>query len=467
MDNFLKDIYVAVFKQWILFHKSDDYKVYQHTDMEEMIIIETDYGCGEIMFNDFNVIELKVTNKITDTSIFYLHFQMQTLKHAVELFEEMMDTIKTLVVKPKVKVLLSCSSDFTTSFFAEKLNEAVELLDMNYTFDVRAYSELFDEAKDYDVILLAPQISYMQPKIQKVLKDKLVLRISSHIFAGYDVKATFDFIDEEIHKYKKDNTTSFLPNLKINVEHNDKILCIGLLRYYDRVRLVYRVYDQNNQILVDDEMLKNHVNLEDIRHLIRTILLEQPDVSLICVSKPGSADEDLLSLIGHRCDVIEYLSRNFTQKIILTNDTNDIALGYYACQDKVSSLSFMFQPMIGHSGSIGSVHSGKLIKGEKIVAGEILYNPIQYSQNYETIRKTPEGTLEWVAKNMIPIITILAPEIIVVSSPLIINENDIKEEVMKYIPEYYIPEIIKLEGLKEYLLIGQLVQCADNSLYNK
>ena len=86
-----------------------------------------------------------------------------------------------------------------------------------------------------------------------------------------------------------------------------------------------------------------------------------------------------------------------------------------------------------------------------------MYNPIQYSQNYETIRKTPEGTLEWVAKNMIPIITILAPEIIVVSSPLIINENDIKEEVMKYIPEYYIPEIIKLEGLKEYLLIGQLV----------
>ena len=55
MDNFLKDIYVAVFKQWILFHKSDDYKVYQHTDMEEMIIIETDYGCGEITFNDFNV----------------------------------------------------------------------------------------------------------------------------------------------------------------------------------------------------------------------------------------------------------------------------------------------------------------------------------------------------------------------------------------------------------------------------
>ncbi len=240
-------------------------------------------------------------------------------------------------------------------------------------------------------------------------------------------------------------------------------MCIGLLRYNDKVRLVYRVYDHRNQILVDDEMLKNHVNLEDIRHLIRTILLEQSDVSLICVSKPGSADEELLSL-GHRCDVIEYLSRNFTQKIILTNDTNDIALGYYACQDKVLSLSFMFQPMIGQGGSVGSIHNGELIKGDKIVAGEILYNPIQYSHDYFITRKTPEGTLEWVAKNMIPIITILAPELIVVSSPLIVSEQDIREEVKKYIPEYYIPEIIKLEGLKEYLLIGQLVQCANYSL---
>jgi len=30
MDNFLKDIYFVVFKQWILFHKNDYYKVYKH-----------------------------------------------------------------------------------------------------------------------------------------------------------------------------------------------------------------------------------------------------------------------------------------------------------------------------------------------------------------------------------------------------------------------------------------------------
>ena len=118
MDNFLKDIYFVVFKQWILFHKNDYYKVYQHSQMENIIIIETDYGHGEITFNDFNVIELKVINKVTNTAIFYLHFQMQTLKHAVELFEEMIDTIQTLVVKPKIKDLLSCSSGFKTSYYA-------------------------------------------------------------------------------------------------------------------------------------------------------------------------------------------------------------------------------------------------------------------------------------------------------------------------------------------------------------
>ena len=52
---------------------------------------------------------------------------MKTMKHAIELFHEMIESILQLVEKPKVRILLSCSGGLTTSYFASKLNEASEL----------------------------------------------------------------------------------------------------------------------------------------------------------------------------------------------------------------------------------------------------------------------------------------------------------------------------------------------------
>lgn len=458
MDKFLRDIYISVFKQWILYYTSDDYHIYEKDS--QVIAIETAYGRGEVTFSDLGIIELRVINKIDNTAVFYLHFQMRNFKHATELFEEMLETLNGLVVKPKIKVLLSCSSGFTTGFFAEKLNEAAKLLESDYIFDARAYSELFDDAKDFDVILLAPQISYMQPKIMDVLSDKLVLCIPSTMFAGYDVKATFEFIEDELLNHKQKENSSFLPDLELSLQHEEKILCIALIRMKNHVRIAYRVYDKDNQIVLDDEMLKCQVSLRDVSNLIHLILLEQPDISIINISKPGHADLDLALLGSHR-DIKNYLSHRFKQAIMITNDANDIALGYYACQNQISSLSFVFQPMIGHNGSVGSVYDGKLIKGKHNVAGEILFSPIRYSNGYDEIKKTPEGAIEWATKNILALISVLGPELILISSPLISNVEELKEEVRKYIPDVYLPEIVKIEGLKEYLLVGQLVQCVN------
>ena len=39
-----------------------------------------------------------------------------------------------------------------------------------------------------------------------------------------------------------------------------------------------------------------------------------------------------------------------------------------------------------------------LIKGRHNIAGEIQYLPISFSENYQEIKKTPEGALEWTTK---------------------------------------------------------------------
>ncbi len=455
MDQFLRDIYVSVFREWVMAQN------YQASDNEDVLVCEAAGGKARVSFYPDDIVELRVTDQ-EGKDVFYLHFRMTTLRHAVNLFQEMTDTLNKLKVKTKTRVLLSCTGGFTTGFFAQKLNDAVALLDGKYEFDARPYSELFHDAGDFDLILLAPQVSYLQPKVQEALPDQPVLSIPSAVFASYDVTGLLAFLDEENKTRQDKEATLTLPNLKVDVSHEDKILCIALIRMGERVRMVYRVYDRDNEIKVDDEMLKNHITMEDIAQLADIILHEEPGITLISISRPGHADNDLLGE-WHNEDVCRYMKQRFSQKIVVTKDANDIALGYYACQDEVSTLSFVFQPVIGHGGSVGTVHEGHLINGSVTTAGEIVYNRIAYSDDYEKNKATPEGTVEWLAKNILPIITVINPELIVIYSPLMTDVKEVEDALKEMIPERYLPHLIKLEGLKEYLLMGQLLQCAGYS----
>src|SRR5699024_4826294 len=109
---------------------------------ENIIDIKTNYSFSQVIFNPLNIIELSVTNTMTQNIEFYLHFQMKTMKHATELFNEMMNNILQLVDKPKIKILLSCSGGLTTSYFASKLNEAAQILDYHYEVRAIGYTDL-------------------------------------------------------------------------------------------------------------------------------------------------------------------------------------------------------------------------------------------------------------------------------------------------------------------------------------
>ena len=98
-----------------------------------------------------------------------------------------------------------------------------------------------------------------------------------------------------------------------------------------------------------------------------------------------------------------------------------------------------------------------MIKGRHNVAGEIKYLPISFSENYEKIRKTPEGAIEWTAKYCVAITSMVAPEAIIIINKLVTSVDSVKNEMKKFLPEDYIPDIIKIESLKEYMLIGSII----------
>lgn len=72
MDEFLRDIHTLLFKEWILLQSIEGCDIKEEN---KKVILTTPYCHAEVVFNDHNLIELSVTNLVTDKIDFYLHFR--------------------------------------------------------------------------------------------------------------------------------------------------------------------------------------------------------------------------------------------------------------------------------------------------------------------------------------------------------------------------------------------------------
>ena len=308
-------------------------------------------------------------------------------------------------------------------------------------------------AKDYDVILLAPQVSFRLSEVEGVLKNKRVYAISPALFGKYDVGNTITFLEDELYKEKEVQSQQENPlPIKQMLKAHQQVLALAFIQLDQKVRLVSRLYDENNMILEDFEVYKNTISVDDIVDLINTILYGYPDIELISLSLPGVVYNGVVTLKKYGLQA--FLEEKYSQKIVINNDVNTIVMGYFASQDDYESVSFLYQARIGGTGGVGHIHRGHLIKGRHNIAGEIQYLPISFSENYQEIKKTPEGALEWTMKYCLGITSMVAPDAIIIYNRLISKSDDVKKEMEKYMPKSYIPDLIKIESLKEYMLIG-------------
>ncbi len=465
MANTSDNTLIQQFKQWVLTQSGPDYKLYVHEKDENVIVIETSYCRGEVTFFPMEIIQLSVLNLVNNQHEFYLHFQMHTLEHAMKLFGEMLDSVKELAVKPPVKILLSCTSGLTTSFFAQKLNESAQLLALNYEFTAVSYSNLYHAASQYDIILLAPQISYIYETVKKVLHNKQVYLIPARIFASYDVKSVFTDLEPLISpaKHSERSYVRQLP-LKQQVKADVKILTIALIREDDHYLLSSRIYSEDHDVIFDEVSIKPRISIDDVCDICDTAFAIYPDIKIAGLAMPGIIDEGKLTLLKQgfdESDVLESLSRRYSRKFVLDNDANCIATGYYSSQDKYRSISLLFQPNIDSTGGVGSIHNGQLIEGFRHVAGEVQFLPHNQGQEAFSLYLTPEKVQIQIARTIASVICILGPELLLLSSRFIVQPEELIRETEKYVPRKYIPEIVPIDSVKDYMLLGQMILCAE------
>jgi DNA primase catalytic core len=77
----------------------------------------------------------------------------------------------------------------------------------------------------------------------------------------------------------------------------------------------------------------------------------------------------------------------------------------------------------------------------------------------DELLKTPEGTLEIVTKYLVSIIANFDPEQIVIFCDMVYDVSQLKKEIAKYVQEEFVPELIKVDDVIEYMFVGGMMIC--------
>ncbi|AOX43414.1 PTS system, cellobiose-specific IIB component [Spiroplasma sp. NBRC 100390] len=80
------------------------------------------------------------------------------------------------------KILLVCSAGMSTSILVKKMKEAAENMDIDVEIEAKAMAEAQSVLEDWDVILLGPQVKYIENNIKSMTK-KPVSVIDPKIYA--------------------------------------------------------------------------------------------------------------------------------------------------------------------------------------------------------------------------------------------------------------------------------------------
>ncbi len=150
------------------------------------------------VFHEDSLMELSVEDKKTGETLFYLHFEAIDARTARDNIEAFFDFLKdkkpekeSLDItaeknKRPMKLLVSCTSGLTSSYFAYTMKNTLDKAGIPIIVDAVRFAEIDKVQAQYDYILLAPQIAYKLPEYREKYGDR-VMKIDSRDFASYDV----------------------------------------------------------------------------------------------------------------------------------------------------------------------------------------------------------------------------------------------------------------------------------------
>ncbi len=454
---------IEQFFEYALKQENSNYTIENHTkEKYPYISYNSENVIATVSLNnyeEFHIIDMKIENSQKQKVTFYIHFDLKDLQRAIELLQEMLESLNKEIKNKDVNILLCCTSGVTTSYLKEKLNNACELLNVHYHFDATFYKIIHESAFRYDLILLAPQIFNEQQKLQETYPDIPVECIDSKIFASGDIPAIIKMVHDK-RQIQQENNELSSTTLSKNLQ-NTLALCI---RIENGKVNIYPVFYHLGNSHCEEKIIKDNYNLQDIFDIIDYSIAKHSQIENIVICTPGIIDQGKITFkSGNLNDVdIQSLFENkYHKNIYLINDANAMALGYYIHQSKYGTMAFYFHPTNTptRTGGMGYIINGQLHLGHHGLSGEMQY----LSTNDTKAPFKQEEAVQVVSKYFISSIAHTDPEAIIFYCNMIPSSNDLKKEIEKAIQPRFIPELIKVNHCIGYMLVGGLAYVANQN----
>lgn len=162
-------------------------------------------------------------------------------------------------------------------------------------------------------------------------------------------------------------------------ENYAQVMSMYLRKENDQVNIYYQVTNLLGEILESNHMSPDYLSIIELKDLIYQIQQTYHNLRVVSIGVPGVVQEgkidicDIKSFVGF--PMKNYLEELFGLEVVVENDVNVSAIGYYqqhGLEDE--SFAYIYYPINGQPGT-GIVVHDEILKGHSYFAGEVSFLP--------------------------------------------------------------------------------------------
>lgn len=240
------------------------------------------------------------------------------------------------------------------------------------------------------------------------------------------------------------------------------IACIYVSNDGGVYKTIHVVTNLTGEIIEKNTAEVEIINYEVIDNLIEKLIYNYENIKAIGIGIPGIIHRGIIGAVDIEeladLPLATRLKDKYNLKVIVENDVNLIAYGFYKKQnyDEDKTIAVVNFPKDNGSGA-GIIVEGHIIRGSTNFAGEVSYLPFDKSRE-EQIKQTNSvvDCFPLMTKTIGSIIAIINPETIVITGGLIWSnmQEDFSIACRKTIPPEHMPQIIIQEDMQEDYING-------------
>ena len=427
---------------------------------------ELDPGAPEIV--ELNIIPADDP----DNPTFFLHFEMDDLEHAQQLFDELTETLSQLTAQKTTHILLSCTSGLTTSFFAKKLSEVAATLSLDYEFEAKPIVQALEVAGDYEAVMLAPQVHMSRDEMVARHPNLVVFEIPGAVFGSYDagtaLRMLLNAMSENALAARMEQSDTRIVR-KLDNDH--RILVISAVYGVSDSLYSYRVYDHGEVVLDGcvEKPCRSYCDVKDVLATVRLKGVDTCELDAIGLALPGVVDGSTVHMVNIDAGMPDFarLSESLGVPIFVDNNANAAAAGCYVSQDEYENILLQRQPTGYTVGGQGLVIDGRLVRGSHGLAGEPGYLINHLTREFDKqdylreIVWTSDGMLRIVLVELLCAITTTSPEVIYIAVDQLPDMEELHDELAKILPEGTVPKLVHVCDYHERVLVGEYALCVN------